>query len=89
MSPPIRRTNFGAISTTAVVERRCRSAIALWRRRSIPYFIHSDTLTTPFNDRVEEGSNPRRLEVEQIVRLMNVIAEKVFVGQFSHSIGTR
>ena len=53
------------------------------------FFIHSDALITPFNYRVEEGSNPRRLEVEQIVRLMNVIAEKVFVGQFSHSIGTR
>ena len=53
------------------------------------FFIHSDALITPFNYRVEEGSNPRRLEVEQIVRLMNVIAEKVFVGQFNHSIGTR
>ena len=53
------------------------------------FFIHREALITPFNYRVEEGSNPRRLEVEQIVRLMNVIAEKVFVGQFSHSIGTR
>ena len=53
------------------------------------FFIHSAALITPFNYRVEEGSNPRRLEVEQIVRLMNVIAEKVFVGQFNHSIGTR
>ena len=53
------------------------------------FFIHSDALITPFNYRVEEGSNPKRLEVEQIVRLMNVIAEKVFVGQFNHSIGTR
>ena len=53
------------------------------------FFIHSAALITPFNYRVEEGSNPRRLEVEQIVRLMNVIAEKVFIGQFSPSIGTR
>ena len=53
------------------------------------FFIHNDTLTTPFNYRVEEGSNPRQLEVEQIVRLMNIIAEKVFIGQFEHPIGTR
>ena len=53
------------------------------------FFIHNDTLTTPFNYRVEEGSNPRQLEVEQIVRLMNIVAEKVFIGQFEHPIGTR
>ena len=53
------------------------------------FFIHNDTLTTPFNYRVEEGSNPRRLEVEQIVRLMNIVAEKIFIGQFEHPIGTR
>ena len=46
-------------------------------------------MTTPFSYRIEEGSNPRRLEVEQIVRLMNIIAEKVFIGKFDPALGTR
>ena len=53
------------------------------------FFIHGDPLTTPFSYRIEEGSNPRRLEVEQIVRLMNIIADKVFVGKFDPALGTR
>ena len=31
------------------------------------FFIHGSPLMTPFSYRIEEGSNPRRLEVEQIV----------------------
>jgi hypothetical protein len=46
-------------------------------------------LTTPFNYRVEEGTNPRQLEIDQIVRLMNVIADQVFIGQFDHAVGTK
>ena len=53
------------------------------------FFIHGDPLTTPFSHRIEEGSNPRRLEIEQIVRLMNIIADKVFVGKFDPALGTR
>lgn len=53
------------------------------------FFVHGDLLTTPFNYRQEEGANPRQLEVEQIVRLMNIIAEQVYIGKFEHSIGTR
>ena len=53
------------------------------------FFIHADLLTTPFNFKLEEGANPRYLEIEQIVRLMNVIAEKIFIGQFEPALGTR
>ena len=53
------------------------------------FFIHADLLKTPFNFKFEEGANPRRLEIDQIVRLMNVIAEKIFIGQFEPSLGTR
>lgn len=53
------------------------------------FFIHGDLLNTPFNYRVEEGTNPRQLEIEQIVRLMNIIAGKIYVGKFDHSRGTR
>jgi len=51
-------------------------------------FVHGDLLVTPFNYKCEEGENPRELEIEQIVRLMNIIADHIFVGQFEHSIGT-
>ena len=53
------------------------------------FFIYGDLLTTPFNYRFEEGENPRRLEIEQIVRLMNIIAENIYIGKFDHSLGTR
>ena len=53
------------------------------------FFLYGDLLTTAFNHRYEEGTNPRRLEIDQIVRLMNVIADKVFIGKFEHSRGTR
>jgi hypothetical protein len=53
------------------------------------FFIHGELLTTPFNFRVEQGINPRQLEIEQIVRLMNVVAEKIFIGQYDHAVGTR
>ena len=53
------------------------------------FFIHGDLLTTAFNYRQEEGTNPRQLEIDQIVRLMNVIAVKIYIGQFEHSRGTR
>ncbi len=52
-------------------------------------FVYNDLLLTSFNYKSEEGTNPRELEIEQIVRLMNVIAEKIYVGKFDHSLGTR
>lgn len=53
------------------------------------FFIGSDLLTTPFSYRVEEGENPRLLEVDQIVRLMNIIANEIYIGQFEHKLGVR
>ena len=51
-------------------------------------FIHQGVLTSAFNHKFEEGTNPRQLEIEQIVRLMNIIAEKVYIGKFDHTRGT-
>ena len=51
------------------------------------FFIYGDLLTTAFNYKFEEGENPRQLEIEQMVRLMNIIAEKIYVGKFDHSRG--
>ena len=45
-------------------------------------FVSTDILATPYNHTGDDGSNPRLLEVEQTVRLMNIVAEAVFVGHF-------
>ena len=52
------------------------------------FFIYKDVLDTPINYQLEEGENPRELEKEQILRLMNIIADEVFVGKFDQAIGT-
>jgi hypothetical protein len=52
------------------------------------FFIYGDVLDTPLNYRIDEGENPRELEKEQILRLMNVIAEKIYLGQYDPSLGT-
>lgn len=53
------------------------------------FFIYNNLLDTPFNHRSEEGENPRHLEIDQLVRLMNIIAERIFIGKFDHSRGAR
>ena len=52
------------------------------------FFIFDDVLPTAFNHKFEEGVNPRQLEIEQIVRLMNIVADKIFTGQFDPTRGT-
>lgn len=37
---------------------------------------------------MEEGTNPRSLEKAQIVTLMNIIAEEIFIEKFDLEIGT-
>ena len=53
------------------------------------FFVYSGMLETAFNHRSEEGQNPRRLEIEQIVELMNIVAESIYVGKFDHARGIR
>jgi len=52
------------------------------------FFIYQDVLETPLNYRLDEGSNPRELEKEQILELMNIIAEEIFISKFDSDIGT-
>lgn len=52
------------------------------------FFIYQDLLDTPLDYRLEEGENPRELEKEQILRLMNIVAEEIYIGQFDPAIGT-
>ena len=52
------------------------------------FFIYKDVLDTPINYQLEEGENPREIEKEQILALMNIIAEEIFAGKFDPDIGT-
>ena len=51
------------------------------------FLIYDKMLSTPFSDRYEEGLNPRQLEIEQIVKLMNIIADKIYIDQFDFELG--
>lgn len=52
------------------------------------FFIYQDLLDTPISYKLEEGTNPRSLEKTQIVNLMNIIAEEIYLNQFDLDIGT-
>jgi hypothetical protein len=52
------------------------------------FFVHQDVLSTPLDYGVDSGENPRELEALQIVKLMNVVAEELYVGKFDPEIGT-
>lgn len=52
------------------------------------FFIYGDALETPLNYRLDEGENPRELEKEQILCLVNIVAETLYIGEFDPAIGT-
>lgn len=52
------------------------------------FFVYQEVLSTPLNYGLESGENPRELETAQIVRLMNVIAEELYIDKFDPDIGT-
>lgn len=52
------------------------------------FFIHPEVLTTPLDFGLDRGENPRELEKEQLIRLMNIVAKCVYEGQFQPAIGT-
>jgi len=52
------------------------------------FFIYSDLLETPLNHRLDEGQNPRELEKEQILKLMNVVSKHVLEPHFDGNLGT-
>lgn len=54
----------------------------------LSFFIYQDVLETPLNYRSDEGLNPRDLEVAQVVRLMNTVAEEIYIGRFDLDLGT-
>jgi hypothetical protein len=52
------------------------------------FFIYQEVLDTPLHFGLEDGQNPRELETSQLIRLMNVIAEEIYIGKFDSDIGT-
>lgn len=52
------------------------------------FFIFSGVLETPLDYRIDEGENPRELEKEQILRLMNLVAHTLYISQFDVALGT-
>ncbi|MDD4353189.1 MAG: HNH endonuclease [Candidatus Nanoarchaeia archaeon] len=44
-------------------------------------------LKTPINFRSDEGLNPRELEINQIIKILNLIAEKIYINKFKPEIG--
>jgi hypothetical protein len=51
------------------------------------FFIYQDVLDTALDFEYESGLNPRDLERGQIVRLMNLIADKLLISEFDPSSG--
>lgn len=43
--------------------------------------------STPISYRNDEGLNPRELQIEQIVDLLNIIAEEIYIGKFKTEVG--
>ena len=51
-------------------------------------FIDSKViLKTNISDKSDGGNNPRELEINQLVKLLNIIAEQIYIGKFDPDIG--
>lgn len=44
-------------------------------------------LDTSINFKSDEGLNPRELEINQIVKLLNIFAEEIYIGKFIPEVG--
>jgi hypothetical protein len=52
------------------------------------FFIYQELLESPLDDKMQEGDNARENEKAQILKLMNIIAEEIYIGKFDPAIGT-
>ena len=44
-------------------------------------------LTTNISYKADEGENPRELEIKQLVKLLNIIAEEIYINKFNPEVG--
>ncbi len=52
------------------------------------FFINQEALETNLDYKMEEGLNPREVEKNQIIRLMNIIADVILVDKYDFEVGT-
>lgn len=52
-------------------------------------FLYKKALDSPIDQGLEQGTNPRLLEREQLVRIMSLFAEVFFIGQWDPETGGR
>lgn len=52
-------------------------------------FLYQKALDSPIDEGFEDGSNPRDLEREQMIRLMSLFADVFFVGKWDPDFGGR
>ncbi|MEP6494794.1 MAG: HNH endonuclease [bacterium] len=52
-------------------------------------FLYMKVIENPIGQGIERGDNPRFVERDQMVRLMNLVADIFFVGQWDPDIGGR
>jgi hypothetical protein len=52
------------------------------------FLIYQEVLDTALSYRLDEGENPREIEKEQILKLMNIISEEIYIDKFDTDIGT-
>jgi len=52
-------------------------------------FVYKKALETPIGEGLDEGTNPRWLEREQLVRMMSLFAEVFFVSHWDPDLGGR
>lgn len=50
--------------------------------------IYGKMLETPDDYKAEAGENPRDLEREQILRLLNIVADRIYIGGWNPEIGS-
>lgn len=51
-------------------------------------FLGQEMLTTPIGQGTETGDNARLLEVEQLVRLLSIVAQEIYEGRYDFERGT-
>jgi len=44
-------------------------------------------LKTNIGEKTDSGNNPRELEINQLVRLLSIIADQIYIGKFDQDIG--
>jgi len=51
-------------------------------------FIHKEPMNTPLDFKLEIGENPRQVEKEQLIQLMNIFSEEILEGKYDFDRGT-